>query len=139
MPRKSAASLGVVRLSSARIQPPAGFKPEYLAEWREIVDSLPADYFRPGDIPLLAAFCAASARHKQADALLDQHGLVTANDRGTLVANPAATILQLQASTMANLAVKLRLCPSARYSEKMANTKAGERSKGARPWETAES
>jgi len=123
----------VAVLANARIKPPTGFKKEYLPEWRAIVDSLPADYFRPGDIPLLAAFCSASARHKQADALLDQHGLILPNERGTLVANPAASIMQSQACAMAQLAVKLRLCPSARYNEQQANTKA--KTKGERPWQ----
>lgn len=114
---------------------PGNLTDEQSEEWRAIVDSLPADYFRPGDAPLLAAFCVASALYKQATALIELHGMVLQDDRGKMQANPAASILTSQASSMAQMAVKLRLCPSARYTEKAVATKT-KRAGNGRPWES---
>jgi P27 family predicted phage terminase small subunit len=151
--RKSAADLTVVRATDARVVPPEHLTPAQLAEWLAIVNSLPADYFRPGDVPLLAAFCAASALYKEALALIQAEGVVmqpveyrafnedgsTKSEKfGRPIAHPAAPILTSQSSAMAQLATKLRLCPSARYTEKAAATKSNG-ARGARPWEDAAS
>lgn len=135
--RKSAESqLTVVEVSGQRMPAPAHLSPEEVVEWRDIVDSLPADYFRPGDVPLLAAYCTASAFYKQAKAEMRAMGITIMDERGKTYANPAHQVLTSQASAMAQMAVKLRLCPSARYTEKSAGTKANSGASGARPWET---
>lgn len=147
--RKSIGDLSVVKLSDARLLPPEHLNDAESAEWRAIVDSLPADYFRPGDIPLLGAFCSASALYKQALGMMKDDGIViqtyarkTTKEDGTVVEDglrqyphPAKDILTSQAASMAQMAVKLRLCPSARYTEKSAQTKAGQSAGAARPWE----
>lgn len=131
--RKSAASLATVAvLSDDRIDAPRHLTPEQATEWRAIVDSLPADYFRPGDVPLLTAFCAASALHKQAMLDISTRGMMYENERGNLCQNPATNILATQAASMAQMAIKLRLCPSARYSEKDKSLDVSV--KTARPW-----
>lgn len=138
--RKSTAALSVVALSKARVQPPAHLTEAQAAEWRSIVDSLPADYFRPGDIPLLAAYCVASTFYKRAAADMETRGMIVeVIGKGGFphdAVNPSHQILTSQASAMAQMAVKLRLCPSARYSEKNAATKAGQGALPTRPWET---
>lgn len=133
--RKTAADLTVVQLTGQRLTPPDHLNDAEVAEWRAIVDSLPADYFRPGDVPLLAAYCTASAFYKQAKEELRTDGLTIMDDKGRTYANPAHQILTSQASAMAQMAVKLRLCPSARYTEKSAGTKAKGAATGGRPWE----
>ena len=134
MPRKSAASLTVVPgFSDARIEPPSHLDEDEAAIWHAIVDSLPADYFRPGDAPLLAAFCTASVFYERARSDLKERGLSIMDDRGRESVNPAHQILTSQASAMAQMAVKLRLCPSARYSERKAG--AVQAKTGGRPWE----
>ena len=129
--------LAVVDLTGARVQPPDHLTEDEVAEWHAIVDSLPADYFRPADIPLLAVFCTASAIYKIARAEVYAEGITLINERGNSCKNPATDIMAQQASAMAQVAVKLRLCPSSRYSEKQAATKAGDKAKGKRPWEAA--
>jgi P27 family predicted phage terminase small subunit len=134
--RKSAEDqLSVVKLSDARIGAPAHLTDEQRLEWDSIVDSLPADYFRPGDIPLLAAYCTASTFYKRAAVDMEQRGMYIRDDRGREYTNPAHQVLTSQAGAMAQMAVKLRLCPSARYSEKQASTKAGSAALSSRPWE----
>jgi P27 family predicted phage terminase small subunit len=128
--------LNVAPVTGQRLVPPSHLTPDQEQEWRAIVDSLPADYFRPGDVPLLAAYCVASTFYKRAASEMETRGLIMTDDKGREYVNPAHQILTSQASSMAQLAIKLRLCPSARYSEKAAATKAGDAAKPSRPWET---
>jgi P27 family predicted phage terminase small subunit len=128
--------LNVVPVSGQRLAAPASLTPDQAAEWVAIVDSLPADYFRPGDVPLLAAYCTAASLYKRAAADIEARGMTVTDDKGRELVNPVHQILTSQASAMAQMAIKLRLCPSARYSEKAAATKAGDAAKPSRPWET---
>jgi P27 family predicted phage terminase small subunit len=132
--RKGFGDLSVVPVSAARIEPPDGMTEECARVWHSIVDSLPADYFRPGDVPLLAAFCVAAAFHARAAADIEARGMTLMDDRGKESINPAHQMLTSQASAMAQMAVKLRLCPSARMTGKGAQSKAGDSAKGRRPW-----
>ncbi len=132
--RKSLADLSVVAVTDQRITAPAHLTTEQRQAWVEIVDSLPADYFRPGDVPLLAAYCVAATFYRRAAADMEARGMTLADDKGREYTNPAHQVLTSQASAMAQMAVKLRLCPSARYSEKKAAT-AASTSGGRRPWD----
>ena len=133
--RKSAGDLTVVAISGARLLPRPGLTEEQLTEWHAIVNSLPADYFRPGDAPLLAAFCVAAVFHQRAADDIERRGMTLVSEKGNEYVNPSHQLLTSQASAMAQLAQKLRLCPSARMSGKSAERKGGERAKTARPWE----
>jgi len=134
--RKSTAELQVVTsISGKRIEPPDHLNESQADEWHQIVSSLPADYFRPGDVPLLAAFCTASAFYKEAQRLMQEQGLVLIDDRGISRAHPASQILTAQASSMAQMAVKLRLCPSSRYDKNKAAKDQRGAGLSARPWE----
>ena len=128
--------LTVVPVTGQRLGAPDSLSPEQVTEWKSIVDSLPADYFRPGDVPLLAAYCVATSLYKRAAADMQTRGMTLLDDKGREVVNPVHQVLTSQASAMAQMAIKLRLCPSARYSEKQAATKTGDAAKPARPWET---
>lgn len=136
--RKSAGDLSVVRAMNARMDPPEFLSIAEAAEWTSIMNSLPADYFRPGDAPLLGAYCVAIVLHKQARKEIQDHGITYKNEFGKRIMNPAATILQMQAGTMAQLSVKLRLAPSSRVTAQSAGanknkaTAAGQK----RPWDT---
>ena len=132
--RKSEGDLQIVPITAARLEPPSGLSEEQGSEWRKIVESLPADYFRPGDAPLLAAFCVASVFHRRAAADIEARGMTLVSEKGHEYVNPSHQMLTSQASVMAQLAQKLRLCPSARISGKTAERKNGEGPKAARPW-----
>lgn len=145
--KKSLASaLTVVPVTAQRMQPPDDMNAGERAEWLSIVDSLPPDYFRPADVALLATFCTArafckeAARQMKADGIvlkgppkMNKDGDVVGHDRD--YAHPAAGILAANASALATMAVKLRLCPSSRYSEKAASTKTARGSVKDKPWE----
>lgn len=135
--RKSIADLTVVKVSDQRIPAPSTLTPEQAEEWTSIVNSLPADYFRPGDAPLLVAFCVAAVFHRRAAADIERRGISLCTDKGHEYVNPSHQMLTSQASAMAQMAVKLRLCPSARMTGKSAQGKNGRSAKAVRPWEVA--
>lgn len=132
---KSAADLSVVAISGARVPAPEYLTPGQREEWTAIVDSLPADWFRPADCALLVAYCAASALYKEALQMIQSEGIVIDEGKGRR-AHPAKDILTSQAAAMAQMAVKLRLCPSARYTEKAAGTATKNTASGKKPWDT---
>lgn len=127
--------MSIVDLTGARVAAPAYLTDEQAAEWRAIVDSLPASYFRPGDIPLLAAYVISSVFYRRAAADVEARGMTFMDDKGREYVNPSHQLLTSQASAMAQMAIKLRLCPSARMDDRTAATKAGGKAGGARPWE----
>ena len=94
-------------------QPPApvpdGREGIAAATWREIVASLPPNYLRPGDLPLLRAYCIAVATWEEAIALLTIDGNIIDGK-----VHPARRLADEQAKLMMALAGKLRLCPSSR-------------------------
>ena len=128
--------LTVVPVTGQRLAAPDSLSAEQVLEWKGIVDSLPAGYFRPGDVPLLSAYCVATSLYKRAATDMQARGMTLVDERGREVVNPVHQILTSQAGAMAQMAIKLRLCPSARYTEKQASTQAGDAAKPTRPWET---
>lgn len=136
MARKSGADLAVVASVGQRMPPPPQLTEAQCALWEQITNSLPADFFRPGDVPLLAAYCKAWHFYLLAAGEVEANGVTVEDANGRRVANPAQGMLVTQASAMAQLSVKLRLSPSSRYSEKSAATKAGAVGVGVKPWAT---
>lgn len=133
---KSAAELAsVMVLVGSRLPAPDHLTVEQKAEWKSIVDSLPADYFRPGDIPLLAAYCIASTFYKRAAKDMEERGMTLMDDKGREYVNPTHQVLTSQASAMAQMAVKLRLSINSRYSDQKAATKHGNAAAPKRPWD----
>ena len=111
---------------AGRMEPPDDLTEEELVEWNKIVNSLPANYFRAPDAPLLRAFCASAALYNEALKRIRDEGIVITIGAGTnrqrQQAHPAKDILTSQASAMAVMASKLRLCPSARMVQAKAST-----------------
>lgn len=124
--------------SHERLPVPEDLQQSELALWMAIVNSLPAGYFRPSDLPLLKGFCAAANLHTQALAAVSRDGLLITTPQGRKRANPAVAILAAQTRAMANIAQKLRLCPSARYTPTKAATLTGKGNNGGKPkpWDT---
>lgn len=101
-------SSNVVKLPQ-RPAVPRDLKGLSAALWTEVVSSLPVEYFRPADLPLLRLYCIAWERWQGAERLLAAEGIVV-NNRP----HPALMISDAQAKLMMSLAGKLRLCPSSR-------------------------
>ena len=122
MARKSAAALATVVVDPFdRPAAPATLTKAQKVEWDRIVRSLPPDYFRPSDYVLLEAYCCASVLHRDACKALDAAGFLI-ETMGGPKAHPAVGVVKQASAALASMATKLRLCPSARYSEQKAET-----------------
>lgn len=124
---KSENGIHVPGFSESRPSAPAGMTKRAKKLWGEIVESLPSSHFRPGDYPLLRAYCESEALHYQATQSIESEGAVvkttkilnhgTENEEQITVSskpNPWVAIQTQTAHTMAQLAMKLRLCVNSR-------------------------
>jgi hypothetical protein len=130
-PKAKEQSIGILPdgLSEKRPGPRKGMTPRAQRIWKEIVTSLPPTHFRPGDYPLLRAFCEAEALHFIACEKIEEEGGVIdrlgMTKEGAVIvlgtkANPWVAIMVSQAGVKSQLATKLRLCANARISPQKA-------------------
>ena len=133
MAKKSQAALATVAtLNPKRPEPPWKLPDDSTQLWKDICNSLPANHFAPGDLPLLTAYCLATSQKDCADTLAATEGFVI-NGK----AHPALKLSMQLAATMATLAGKLRICQSSRTRPESASLK-NAYSTGRRPWEIDE-
>lgn len=139
MPRKSIASLTVVRGGAAKDAPtapttlapvPDDLSPAEAKVWRTTVESKPADWFGPDSYPLLKEFVRAAAMCDHlAQPIADA---VEAKDTRKIRAG--LNMRDREAKRMADIATKLRLTQQSRYTPGAAAT-ADRRAGGKRPWQ----
>lgn len=128
--RKSADSKQIVTIISSRQSPnaPIGIGEDATALWEKIANSVPNDFFRAGDLPLLEAYVISATRKRQLDTKVLQEGIMFNGEP-----HPALRISRDEASLMASLAVKLRLCQSSRTRPESASLNVTR--DGKRPWD----
>jgi hypothetical protein len=126
MPRRSAASLAIVRPVSTRrrLAPSADAPEDVVVVFREILAATAADHFRPGDAPLIQAYADAIYLARRAAVELDRHGPVIAGRT-----SPWLTVQEKAHRAIAALSARLRLSPQHRLESKVA----GRRADGPRP------
>lgn len=120
-----------------------------LALWREIVQQFPADWFNEADLPMLEAYCRAVIGHRRISLEAAEAPFTIIRTNGGVGANPIFSIQARLASTMATLAIKLRISASSRTQRSTADTKmrraerqagphlgTGTDGGGGRPWES---
>ena len=88
--------------------------------WRDIVNSLPVDWFKDSDLPLLESYCLLYSQVRECEQALETESLVITDVNGMVRPNPWHKILMDNTVKMATLATKLRLCPNARHSGNVA-------------------
>jgi P27 family predicted phage terminase small subunit len=106
------------RIYPERPKPPRGLPKEAKKKWREIVESLPPDFFKAWELPLLEKYIWAIHIYQLAMIEVNKLGLVVKmgpNNYG--VVNPALVVCNKQVQIMSTLATKLRLCPNSRISK----------------------
>ena len=115
MPRRSAASLAVPRVNSAStsLAPPAELSSGAKQLWRSLIASTPTDHFRASDVPLLASYCTVSTMADEAATEIASGGAVV-NGKPS----PWLAVYERLLRSQATLALRLRLCPSARQDPK---------------------
>jgi phage terminase small subunit len=110
MPRKSAASLSVVRIESrTKLRPPAGLAEPARSIFIDLVATNKPDHFKPSDMPLLTAYCEAAALNDQASAHLRDEGAVIAGRVSAWV-----TVGEKSIRALVALSMRLRLSPQSR-------------------------
>lgn len=132
--KKSAAALAVkpIARASKHVEPPGDLPEAGAALWRQIVQELPPEHFRFGDLPLLENFCRAVLLADEAQTQIDADGLVVDTRLGPKP-NPALAIRDQAVKQQAALAAKLRLCVSSRVRAEDASLR---KLDGPRPWDT---
>lgn len=128
MPRKSAAALSILPLPSLveRPSPPDTLGEREAELWTAIVDSLPADWFAPGDRPVLAAYVTSVALHERVSRECQTAELMVIGSTGQMRPNPLFRMQDRAAAQIASLSVKLRLSQSTRYDPRKAAAKSNE-------------
>jgi phage terminase small subunit len=117
-----------------RPSPWPGLAPREAELWRAIVASLAADWFAPGDLPVLAAYCRAIALHERASERCNVAPLTVFGPQGGETVNPVFKVQDMAARQIATLAVKLRLTQSTRYGARAAERK-GRATSTKKPWD----
>jgi P27 family predicted phage terminase small subunit len=121
------------RIYPERPKPPRGLPKGARKTWAEIIESLPPDFFKAWELPLLEKYCWAIHIYELATEEVKKHGLVIKMGANNYEAvNPALVICNKQVSLMSTLATKLRLCPNSRVT-KWAASAAPERKPSQRP------
>jgi len=94
--------------------------PEWLddvarAKWDEVAPLLiAAGVTKAIDTTVLAAFCAAYSRWRQAEDVIDDEGFTTPGAQGQIVKHPAATVAEHERRAMQVLGSELGWSPSSR-------------------------
>lgn len=137
MARKSAAALATANVVPLKRRPDPwpGLSAREADLWRAIVAAQAVDWFSPGDLPILAAYCRAIALHERASAQAEGAALTVFGPQGGEIVNPIFKVQDMAARQIAGLAVKLRLSQSAKWTEQKAATKAKHGNEAKKPWE----
>lgn len=135
--RKSAAELtampGGIDGLPQRPEPPITLDERGQKRWREIVNALPADYWRPSDLGLLEELVLQEGFIIECDELIAEHGRLIPGSTGNLVSNPAVAQRNAHLKNIISIQRTLRLPPSTRYDKQSA--KLGKSTARKRPWE----
>jgi phage terminase small subunit len=113
MPRKSAASLSVVRLDGrpGRLRPPASLSEDERVVFLDLVTACKPEHFTASDLPLLCRYCEAAVLGEQAAVHLRTDGAVIAGR-----VSPWLTVSEKAVKAMVSLSMRLRLSPQARQA-----------------------
>jgi phage terminase small subunit len=137
MARKSAAALATANVVPLKRRPDPwpGLSARETELWKTIVAAQAIDWFSPGDLPILAAYCRAIALHERASTQAEGAALTVFGPQGGEIVNPIFKVQDMAARQIAGLAVKLRLSQSAKWTEQKAATKHAHGSEAKKPWE----
>ena len=138
--RKSATALATVSPGgigiTRRPEPPAHLGEDAAEIWRATCNSLPAEWFSAGTLPLLEAFCGLSVSQQ-----LTLRALQHVEDNSSEEFDQyewAALVKQLGELSwrVATLATRMRLTPQSRYGARSADTAASASSSATKLWES---
>jgi phage terminase small subunit len=136
--RKSARELSTISGTGIELhrrpEPPAHLGDEATGIWRATVNSLPADWFSPGTLPLLEAFCGLTISQRytiRALQRIEREGNDFERDEWERVLKQLGEV----SGRIATLATRMRLTPQSRYGARGADTAARSVGDVPKPWE----
>ena len=136
--RKSAAELSAISCDGIELHrrpdPPDHMGDDAVAIWRAVVNSLPADWFSPGTLPLLEAFCGMTISQRytlRALRRIEQNADDFERDEWERTLKQLGEV----SGRIATLATRLRLTPQSRYGPRAADTAGRLPPDGPKPWE----
>ena len=136
--RKSSAELSTISAAGLEIhrrpEPPAHLGDEAVAIWRAVVNSLPADWFTPGTLPLLDALCGLTVSQRftiRSLQVIERGGDDFDRDEWERLLKQLGEV----SGRIATLATRMRLTPQSRYGARGADTAARSVGDGPKPWE----
>jgi hypothetical protein len=123
--RKSVAELAILVpiVPGVLPDPPADLTEPEAVYWRDVTATKPAEWWQADSEILLKSYCRASVQHDRISAAIN--GISAAKMKSAKGWRQYQSMRRVQASTsieLCTLAMKLRLCPSARYKAERANT-----------------
>lgn len=110
---------------------PRELSPEAAAEWRAVVEALPADWFNAGSVPLLTQYCRHVVTGRRVGQLIRALDLA----EGGLDLTQYDKLLKMQereSRAISSLATRMRITQQATFSHRRTKP---HRSAGPRPWE----
>ncbi len=136
--RKSAAELCAISCDGIELhrrpEPPEHLGDNAAEIWRAISNSLPADWFSPGTLPLLEALCGLTVSQRltlRSLQGLERGGDDFDRDEWECLLNQLGKL----SGRIATLATRLRLTPQSRYGPRAADTAGRLPPDGPKPWE----
>jgi phage terminase small subunit len=145
MPRASQASLTVLRPAvdgkASRLDPPSDLSAKERKLFTTIVSASTVEHLRASDLPLLCEYVRVVIGAEQAAAKVVETGgpVIISGPDGVGQTNPWFLVRERLAKRMMTLAMRLRLCPSARTRPEVVARRAGYGSGPSaydlRPWE----
>jgi phage terminase small subunit len=136
--RKSAAELATITSTgiavTRRPEPPAHLGDDAAEIWRSITNSLPADWFSAGTLPLLEALCGLTVSQRNTIRALQR---IEREDNDFERDEWERVLKQLGevSGRIATLATRMRLTPQSRYGARGADTAARSVGDVPKPWE----
>lgn len=100
-----------------RPEPPRDLPAEAAAEWRQIVDSLPADWFSGAQTPLLAQYCRHVAAARRVAQLIKKE-LADAGGPYLSTLDKLLRMQERESRAISSLATRMRLTQQSTFSHR---------------------
>ena len=129
--RKSVASIPVANQSvvrAERLQPPEELEVEARAVWMEVVNALPADWFRPEAIEVLVMYCRHAVTARRVADLIKR--LEAQDEFDVQEYDRLLKMQEREGRALSSLATRLRITPQATR-----DSKSKKPNQVKRPWE----
>lgn len=138
--RKSSAAVSVISAhgieATSRPKPSLELTEEQADEWREIANSLPADWFPRESLGLFAQYCKHIVASRHVGQMITE--METSEGDEEFLIGKYDKLLQMQereGRAISSLATRMRLTQQSRWTAEGTGTKSKNRAKSNKPWQ----